>query len=405
MSTIDHSGNGNAHTASDIAALLREASFVRLVTMPDGDALAATGVLARVLDVPFQASITRNEIGESEADLTVSVGRSDGDVALTDQPVAANAVTVARVLNESQDATDDSKQELDPGTAVLALAGIVAAESDPEAYPDALCAAGIDSRPGVGVPTDDLADGLAHTTLVHAPFSGDVEATSETLAAVDDDRTIASVLALSAVENGNGKTRASEAIERAVHPYVLDTRAEADTETGTIDETQPPFTTLAGYADVLDTLARSRPGTGLALALGYDCHETALEGWREHARSAHTVVRTADLARYRGLVVAEIPSGVDGEGTIETIARLVRDYRSPEPVVLAIAGNEVAGTAVERDITTEVAKAASVVGASASGRGQCAYAQLRSEGSSENEGEDAIEEKTDAFVNAFQEAL
>jgi hypothetical protein len=382
MSTTDHSENA-ACTASDIAVQLRDAGFVRLVAMPDGDSLAATGVLARILDIPFQASITREEIDENEADVTVTVGRSDGDVALTDEPIAASAVAVARVLDEDG--------ELDPDEAVLALAGIVAAEHEPEAHSDVLKTASLDSRPGVGIPIDDHTDGLAHTTLVHAPFSGDRESTSEALATVDDDdRTIASLLALSAVDET--ETRASKAIERAIQPYVLDSGAE--TETGT-------FATLAGYADVLNTLARSQSGIGLAVALGYDCHETALDGWREHAHTAHAAVHTADLVRYHGLTVAEVPSAVGGTGTVETVARLVRDYRSLEPVVLVIAGDEIAGAAIEQDITTEATKAATAVDASASGRGQRVYAQL----SSDDEDTKGNEGKTDAFIEAFREAL
>jgi hypothetical protein len=379
MSTTDNAENANACTASDIAAQLRDAGFVRLVAMPDGDSLAATGVLARVLDVPFQASVTREEISENEADVTVTVGRSDGDVALTDEPIAASAVAVAHVLD------GDGDGELNPDEAVLALAGIVAAEHEPEAYSDVLETASLDNRPGVGIPIDDHTDGLAHTTLVHAPFSGDRESTSEVLATVDDDdRTIASLLALSAIDEP--ETRASKAIERAIQPYALGSGTET-------------FATLAGYADVLDTLARSRSGIGLAVALGYDCHETALDGWREHAHTAHAAVHTADLVRYHGLTVAEVPSAVGGTGTVETVARLVRDYRSPEPVVLVVAGDEIAGAAIERDITTQATKAATAVDANASGRGRRVYAQLSSDDAEENEG------KTDAFIEAFREAL
>lgn len=401
MSTTDHSANGTAR-ASDIAAKLREADFVRFVAMPDGDSLAATGVLARILDAPFQASLTREEINESEADVTVSIGRSGGDsgvadVALTDEPIASNAVAIARGLDESR--------TIDPNDAVLALAGIVAAGYEPETHPDILETADIDSRPGVSIPIDDLTDGLAHTTLVHAPFSGDREATNEALAGIDsDDRTIASMLALSAVDET--ETQASTAIERAIHPYVLATNT-ADEKTGTMTETetesgvQSQFATLAGYADVLDTLARSRPGIGLALALGYDCYETALDGWREHAHTAHTAVHAADFVRYHGLTVAEVPSTVAGTGTVETIARLVRDYRSQEPVVLAIAGDEVAGAAIDRDITSAATKAATTVDGNASGRGRLVYAQLS------GDDEDAVEdgENVDAFIDAFKEVL
>lgn len=397
MSTADHSRSEPAPAASEIAAQLCEADFVRLVTTPDGDALAATGVLAQTLTVPFQASVARNEVGESEADVTVTIGRADGDVAIIEEPLSVRAFEVAQALNESE---SDSNSISDHGPVlVLALAGIVAAERDLSAHTDAfgIEVTDIDSIPGIGVPTTDLADGLAHTTLVHAPFSGDLEAATEALSDIVPDinanpdldehgRVVASMLALSVVREA--KTRASETIDRAVCPYGV---AEIG---GT---TQLPFATLAGYADVLDALARSWPGIGLALALGHDCHEAALDGWREHARAAHTAIHNADISRYRGLVVADITETTSESGTIGTVARLVRDYRSQEPVVLAIADDAVAGTAVERerDVTAALTEAVAAVDekASATGRGRYAYAQS------------AITTRKDAFVDAFREAI
>ncbi|WP_248908475.1 hypothetical protein [Halocatena marina] len=396
MSTADHSRSEPAPAASEIAAQLCEADFVRLVTTPDGDALAATGVLAQTLTVPFQASVARNEVGESEADMTVTIGRADGNVAIIEEPLSVRAFEVAQALNESE---SDSNSISDPGPVlVLALAGIVAAERDLSAHTDAfdIEATDIDSTPGIGVPTTDLADGLAHTTLVHAPFSGDLEAATEALSDIVPDsatpdldehgRVVASMLALSVVREA--KTRASETIDRAVCPYGV---AEVG---GT---TQLPFATLAGYADVLDALARSWPGIGLALALGHDCYEAALDGWREHARAAHTAIHNADISRYRGLVVADITETTSESGTIGTVARLVRDYRSQEPVVLAIADDAVAGTAVERerDVTAALTEAVAAVDekASATGRGRYAYAQS------------AITTRKDAFVDAFREAI
>lgn len=405
MSSPDHSESGERPSASDIAAQLCETDFLRLVATPDGDALAATGVLARVLDVPFQASVAWDSVGESEADVTVTVGRSDGDVAITTEPLSVRAFAVARALVGS-DSAADSASVSETGVLALALAGVVAAERDPSAYADTVGfgdeAADIDSRPGVGIPTADVADGLAHTTLVHAPFSGDEAAATEVLSDInsadDTGRAVASMLAFSIV--GESNTRASEAIERAIHPSVVATTEEEAAST--------PFATLAGYADVLDALARSWPGTGLALALGHDCYEAALDGWRGHAQTAHAAVRNADLSQYRDLVVADA-SGTEADGeTIGTIARLVRDYRSPKPkpVVLAIADDAVAGTTIEQaraqrdpaqeqDVTSALADAMAAVGAAAdaTGRGQYGYAQLE------------LATKRDAFIDAFREAL
>lgn len=357
----------------EITARLASSEFVRFVTMPNGDAVAATAILARTLNLPFQARITRAPVDTTTDGLTVSVGRSGGEITLMDDehPVAVRAINIARTLSD----------DVDRDVAVLALAGAVASERDPNAYADRFLDE-IDRQPGVGIPIADRVDGLAHTTLVHAPFSGDPEATRAAFAAVDDDgRATASMLALSVV--GDGNTRAPTAIERALNPYTL------------CGEAMNPaaFQTIAGYADVLDTLARSRPGTGLALSLGHDCYESALDGWREHATAVHTAVRDADLVRHHGLIVASLQESVD-QGTAETVARLVRDFRSPEPVVLAIGHDAVAGTAVgNRDLSALFSQAMQAIGeadATEIGHGQCLSARI---------------ERTDAFVSAFREVI
>ncbi|MFD1512242.1 exonuclease RecJ [Halomarina rubra] len=371
MSAADHPED--ASTASDVAARCRDAEFVRLVATPDGDALAATGILASALaarDVAFQTSVTWWPATDSEADLTVSVGATGGDVSLTDTTLAPAAADVATELDADPDAT-------------LALAGAVAAGDDPGEHAALLDEAGLDRDPGIAGPADDVADAMAHTTLAHAPFSGDPEETARTLAGVDrEGRTLASLFALSVLETG--ARYAGEAVERALHPYALADRFA--------------MATLAGYADVLDATARVRPGTGVALALGYDVRETALDGWREHARTVHGTVREATFARHDGLVVTDVTDEASA-ATLGSVARLVRDFRSPEPVVLAQSGGTAAVASAETDVTTLVAEAASAVGGearirAADGVGTPACAQVRVD-----------ETEMDAVVAALRRAL
>ncbi|MFC6836156.1 hypothetical protein [Halomarina ordinaria] len=345
MSAAGHAGS--APDASAIAARLRDADFVRLFATPDGDALAATGLLARALaacDVAYQASVTHDP-GATDADLTVAVGHRTGDLELVDAPLAVAAHAVARELGAPPDAT-------------LALAGVVAAGAVPGAHADLLSASGLERRPGLAVPTDDVAEGLAHTTLAHASFSGDPEATARALAGVDrEGRTLASLLALSTVEDATGAPRAAGAVERALRPYVTD----------------GPFETLGGFADVLDAVARSSPGVGVALALGHDCRDAALSAWRDHAQAAHEAVRATDRERYDGLVV--VRPRLDDVGALDTVARLVRDFRSPEPVVLALCERRAAVAGVE-DVTTLVSETAAATGGRATGRGSRVHVDL-----------------------------
>lgn len=380
----------SAPGASDVAAAVREAGLVRIVATADGDALAATGLLARALSetrVAFQASVTRlprpGERGadnaDTEADITLTVGAPGGDIALTADPVSPVAYDAAREL------------DTEPGP-VLALAGTVAAGHEPGTAGAPLEAAreqGIEQRPGISIPTTDLADGLAHTTLAHAAFSGDAGAARAALserdlpAEVAEDaheegasvgRQIASLLAL--VTARDGTPRAAEAIKRALRPYAPGGR----------------FATIEGYADVLEAVARERPGTGVALALGHEAREPALEAWRDHARRAHRMLRKLDTGRYDGVVVARPPKDGDGAGDrgtdgggpsgdhpsdcvpVETVARLLRDFSSPEPVALVIVGEEAAAAALDRAVTPALHEAAEAVDAAATGRGTTGYA-------------------------------
>ncbi|MFB6219374.1 MAG: exonuclease, partial [Halobacteriaceae archaeon] len=237
----------------------------------------------------------------------------------------------------------------------LVLAGLAAGGVSPEGT-DAVETAGVERRPGLGTPTEDPADGLAHTTLVHGEFSGDTDAAKRTLAdlGVDTvaDSKVASAVALetSAPDTGN---RGLAAVGRALHPFAPG----------------GPFATVPGYGDVLDAVAREAPGTAVALALGHDARERALDAWRRHARQAHRAVREADPARHAGVVVARA-----GDAHW-TVARLLRDFRSPEPAALVVGDGEAAlagpaGTGAAEVLSTAAAECSG----SAGGGDERAYA-------------------------------
>ncbi|WP_247008586.1 hypothetical protein [Halorientalis litorea] len=394
MSTADRHGE-SATAASDIASVCRDAGLVRLVAAPDGDALAATGVLARALDAadrPFQASVAADPDAASvtDADATVAVGHdattADCTLEPGTTPVSERAFAVAAELGEA-----------DP---VLALAGATA--SDVTASGDVLDAArdtdgnGVERRPGLGVPTADLVDGLAHSTLVYGPFSGDVDAARAALADCDrmlaaedatgldetDHRAIASLVAIRTTTADDVPPRAATAVERVLRPHV-----------------GGPFGTVEGYGDVLDAVAREQPGTGIALALGHDARDAALDVWRDHGERAHRALTSATTGRYDGLFVARGDAadlGIDGADAalvpVGTAARLLRDFRSPEPVALFVTDGRAAAAATEgHDVASAMATAADSVGGVAAGSGRRARA--------------TFETDTAAFIMAFREAL
>ena len=322
-----------------LAGVLADASFVRLVATDDGDALAAAALLARALrdaGTPFHVRVDRDPTGAHEAangrDVTVTVGTTAGTHAVpgAGRPASTTAFAVAR----------ERGGEPDP---VLALAGAVAAGSVPgtDGSGDALAAAEaaelVRRRPGVAVPTADVATGLAASTLLRAPYSGDPEAAQAALAAcslpaaLDDDarRRLASLVAVDVAGAESASERSASAVERALRPYAVVAGAA-------------PVETVGGYADVLDVLSRAAPGTGVALALATapddDLRTAALDAWREHGLAAHRALDAATTGRYDGCVVARVDAPAS---TLPTIARLVRDFRSPEPVAIAV--DEVAG--------------------------------------------------------------
>ncbi|PSQ25176.1 hypothetical protein BRD06_06985 [Halobacteriales archaeon QS_9_67_15] len=350
----------DAPAAGEVAGRLREAGFVRLVGAATGDALAASGVLARALaarDSPFQISLApfpTDADRSTDADLTVAVGRPDptADCSLPGgaEPVSETAFAIARELGADPDVS-------------LALAGVVADGREVGGtVAEAAEATGIERRSGVAVPTTDLVDGLAHSTLVHAPFSGDAEATAAALASLETDSTesgvdgsaldeqdrrrAASLVALRTVGHDAVPSRGGHAVERVLRPY----------EAG-------PFATVGGHADVLDAVAREAPGTGVALA-------------------------DATTGRYDGLFVARAETE---DAPVETMARLVHDYRSPEPVTLAVTDGAAAVVADERDLESVLSTAAGGVDGTAAATGST--------------GRVRFDVDTAAFITAFREAV
>ncbi|MWV39505.1 exonuclease [Natrialba sp. INN-245] len=345
------STDGRSTDASD-GFDVRSANFVRLVTRADGDALAASGLVARALaerGTPFQLTVGRTVAerthrsqavaDESAAgrDLTLVVGAVDADVPrldTTDRPATLAAVDLVRGL------------DVDPDP-ILALAGLVAAGVDPGAgesewiLETAQERGLVERRPGVAVPTRDPVDGITHSTRLCAPWSGDPDAVRETLESADvpvdsvtdldgdDQRAIGSLVALDAVGTDEATATAAEAVERVLRPYA--------TPDG-------PFETVGGYADVLEASARTEPGTGAAFAMGHGAREPTLDAWREHGRNAHDALSAASTGRYDGLFVV----GVD-DGPVETVARIAAAYRSPEPAALAVGNGEVGLVTRARD--------------------------------------------------------
>jgi hypothetical protein len=372
MNTTDRSENRATPGDGGIATTIREADLCRLVSVAGGDAVAAAATLATGCDavgVPYHVCTvrTREELqsrlaaADPDSDTVVVGVNAPNTPAITDSPLSRRANEIARSLGADPDAS-------------LALAGVFAAGADPaDATPGLLDRADANPTPGVAIPTDDLADGLAHTTLVYADFSGErrrVEAELDEIGGSPEPRDVASLLALAAAGPASASRRSATAIERAVRPYRI----------------PGPFSTVGGYADVLSALSRRSPGLAIALAMTGDGRDAALSAWRERAVRTHGAVRSADTERYDGLLLARV------DAPVAPVARLVRDFRSPEPVVLAVNGGEAAIATVETDVAGVIETAADAAGGSGLGHGRRGYARLEAD-------------TTDAFVDAVRGAL
>jgi hypothetical protein len=335
--------------ADALAEPLGSASFAHIVSHADGDSVAAAGVLGRALaarNVPYQVSVARTPADtdrrlDGAEGTTVALGlRAPTVDAEARAAPSAAAFGAVRKL---------SGAEIDPA---LTLAGGLAAGRPPGS--ERVPAGGFERRPGVAVPVADLADGLAHSTLLRAAWSGETDRARAALAELglpaelgDGARTkLASAVAIDATDDA--PPRAAESVERALRPHV-----------------GGPFETLGGYADVLECLARAAPGTATALALGHGVREAALDAWREHAAAAHAALDAADGARYAGVCVYH--------GTpVWTLARLAREFDSPEPAALAVGKEAVALATTGRDARATLADEAP---GGAAGRSTLAYAE------------------------------
>ncbi|WP_339104058.1 exonuclease [Haloterrigena salinisoli] len=324
------------------AEAIGSAGFVHLVARADGDALAASGLLARALadrGTPFQVSVGRtvadrtDRVRDREAaadDVTVAIGAVDADATRLDADDRPATLAALEAVRDLEAAPDHG----------LALAGLVAAGVEPGAgesewvLETARTQGLVDRRPGVAVPTADPVDGLAHSTRLRAPWSGDLSATRTALEGLgvdlaapdafdaDAHRAIGSAVALDVVGDDDAVPAAAETVQRVLRPYAM---AAPDA----------PFETVGGYADVLEATARAEPGTGAALAMGHDAREPALDAWREYGRRAHEALEAGSTGRYDGLFVVDID-----DGPVEAVARIAAAFRSPEATVLAVADGE-----------------------------------------------------------------
>lgn len=308
-----------------LAGVVQDAKFLALIARADGPGAAAAGLLAGAADTretPFQVSLVET-VGAArdrassvdETTTVVSIGHplAEVDHAVAGDSVAATAYEAVMALGE----------ESDPA---VALAGVLAGGGHTADLPSAqsdLQQRGHRRQPGIATPGVAAEDALAFSTLYHGPPSGRPDRASALLDDLDsepDDRTVASAVALTVAGDDERPESISQTIERFLHPLV--TTAE--------------WGSVEALADLLEATARMEPGLAVMLALGEADLSAVREVWRAHGQEVHTAVREASMARYDGIVEATTTASP------ASVARLLRDCRSPEPAAIVCGEGELA---------------------------------------------------------------
>lgn len=316
MAATERPDRTDAHR--ELPGELANASFVELRVAPSVDALAGAGMLTAALEargVPFHARVdTGNDNGSSEAGAFLGTNEApDGQIHIPHGEVAAATTQVAHAW-ETEDVAG-----LQDSAAVFGELRRDDRTTD-----------------GLGVPLDDTVDGLAHSTLVHGPFSGDEEESAAMYDRVDGDPVdLASLVTLETI--GGAGPHAASALERFLAP---------------IRTPDGPFATAAGTADVLDVLGEVNPGLGLALVCGQrDARKTAIRTWKRVATDIHA--RAESVSPASDAAIATLDSDVPAPAAL---ARVVRDYRTTAPATL-VTGPDTIGIASSAVSTMTLASA------------------------------------------------
>jgi len=300
----------------------------------------------------FQVRVSRDPVPDAGDDaVAVTIGADRGPHAIPGlgRPASTDAFAIARARGVGVDPIRSSP-----------LAGVVAAGSVPgtDGSGDALEAAEhtdrVRRRPGVALPTVDLADGLAASMLVRTSYSGDSEAARAALADLglpadlDDDahRRLASLVAV--VDGGR---RGCEHTGRLCGRRARSARTPRS-ETRHRSRRSAATPTCSTRSPARLPVRESRWRSTAIRATSFGPPRSTRGGRTDSPRTARAL-DDATIGRYDGCLVARVAlaggdrseedgdAAPDAAAVLPTVARLVRDFRSPEPVAVAV--DEAAG--------------------------------------------------------------
>ena len=299
MATTDR--ETDIQRGDDLASRIRSADMVAMSTSESAEAIAATGLLVGALQAiehPFHVRVGRlPTVTYVDRLTTVSVGEADptADIVFP-APVIDDVCGLVHDLDQTPDSTLTAVSRISWGV--------------PHTLSD-------QRTPGIGL-VEELPDGLAHSTLVHGPWSSEAnEITHE-----QNDRDLASEVVLETLAASPCQRRTGEALKQAVNPVPLE---------------EGPFSTIEGYADILGVLTDVDPGLALALVCGQlDRREEALSTWRSAAQAIHKAIQDGPATQHDEIAVYR-----DVEAAPAMLARLAQQFSVNAETVIAIADGSV----------------------------------------------------------------
>lgn len=321
-----------ASEPADLANTLDGSALARIQSRADGDGLAAAAILGNALaelGIPRHLSVSP-DVEPTNPDTETEAGAVTIDVRTLD--AACNNNSLALCAYETAVAMG---ADPDPG---MAIGGAITAHVTPRgnALADAE-AQGLTERPGVAIPTPDLVSGLAHSSWLRAPFSGDEDATADFLDehalrpidGTEDRKRLASAIAFIVTES-MAQERTTDALASALGPQTSPTA----------------FETVGGYADVLRAVAARAPGVGLAALLDEVDEAALLDHWRSYGDAVHEAVSNISTD-------SDIATGIVEEVRPADVARLAHAYcvetkrvSVTGPTSIALAANDDAATSL-----------------------------------------------------------
>ena len=173
----------------------------------------------------------------------------------------------------------------------------------------------------LGLVGDECISGLAGTTMIHGPFSGDSDKVREWLGEEMDtaDRHDRSAIVIATLQSQPHPAMAS-AITRLM--------SATPTPSG-------PCATDVGTYDLLDVLASCQPGLALAVTVGQNAiYGEATRTWEECTRTIHDTVRT--IERDQQVI------RVDPKAPVAAIARLAQIVTPAVDPILVTDGEQIA---------------------------------------------------------------